>query len=716
MEVYAYCIDWAWGGSVPPQVTHPIVFMREANADGSLKPRGGLWEPARLSKFISDVHASGRKVSFSVGGGANAEFKTAMADPIARARLVTDITAVYKANGFDGVNLDPEPWSTQADFEALTRAVRAALPDAVLSMASGRTTKDDLSGDITALAPLARETGMYLMPMIYDELGPWWNWTGVDAANREGPGHPAWNDRQLASNERQFRAAEQAGISDLVVGALQTDAVVLRGLLDSRGLPVTQPRQSFASMDSWQMKVEYSTLATSLGANPEDVAVWDEEWGASYYGRVVDGKGEYWSLPTARQFAHAVTMAETYKAAGLFIWKLPVAGGEPLLKALKSHRLQECYGAARDAARQWADGDCALELTAAPLVRDRNGVGCVTVDMQVRRNGELVFDDRVNLVKQPPVYTGDGVFTTEREYEDATVDERARPFFTAWYSDAEYAALTPERQAELTLGRRTRERQGLVYDPELAFRRVLLHTAKVSTQRWTKPHLKRRDDGSFIGDTSTFFAATADDHITSLSFASWAAAQGGGETVFAVQNDGILAPSVQVTADPLYVIDEAFVSFDTSALGDDDTVDSYTFTLTGDGVVEADGHGTTAQARIHDWGAGVTTADWIDGSTATNWTDKTLFADFDVTNWNQADGTDNNFTSQGAEASINKTGTTYLAIAMANMAGAQPATTGSGIETYSADATGTTNDPTLVVNHTPPAPAFVPRLALMGVE
>lgn len=197
---------------------------------------------------------------------------------------------------------------------------------------------------------------------------------------------------------------------------------------------------------------------------------------------------------------------------------------------------------------------------------------------------------------------------------------------------------------------------------------------------------------------STFFAEAADDWIASVSFVDWAAAQAGGESVFAVQGTSFLL--AYITGDGAWAVYEAFLSFDTSSIPDTDTVSAFVLSLAGTGTAEQDEiSGATIQAREHDWGTGVTTADWVDGSTPSNWTGKTLIADFDPTGWVQTDGTYNDFTQQGAVTVINKTGDTRMVIGPSGISGSDPGVASSGVEFWGEGETGTTKDAKLVVTH-----------------
>ncbi len=104
-----------------------------------------------------------------------------------------------------------------------------------------------------------------------------------------------------------------------------------------------------------------------------------------------------------------------------------------------------------------------------------------------------------------------------------------------------------------------------------------------------------------------------------------------------------------------YGVYETFISFDTSSIPDTDDIISVTLELYLS--TDASAADFVVQARLHDWGASVTTADWVAGADLSG---KTLLATLD-SNGIGATGSLKAFTSDAAfKSNINKTGVTYI--------------------------------------------------------
>jgi hypothetical protein len=100
----------------------------------------------------------------------------------------------------------------------------------------------------------------------------------------------------------------------------------------------------------------------------------------------------------------------------------------------------------------------------------------------------------------------------------------------------------------------------------------------------------------------------------------------------------------QTFATPNYTIYEGFYQFDTSGIGDTDTIDSAVFSLHG----HTDNSVTdfTINCRLKDWGTGLTTADWVAGADLSA---LTLLATFATSGFTTSGY--NDFTSAGKHGS-----------------------------------------------------------------
>ena len=159
------------------------------------------------------------------------------------------------------------------------------------------------------------------------------------------------------------------------------------------------------------------------------------------------------------------------------------------------------------------------------------------------------------------------------------------------------------------------------------------------------------------------------------------------------------------------VVIEGFLAFDTSSIPDGDTVSAAVLNLT----ALADGSTTdfTIEARLSDWGTGLTTADYVAGASLSG---LTLLAHRATSSgWTAAyDLTDDAF-----PANVNKTGTTRLLLCSSRTtAGTSPTIDRDEyVYAYSADQTGTTRDPKLTVTYSSSYDPNVPGAtqAMMGM-
>lgn len=259
----------------------------------------------------------------------------------------------------------------------------------------------------------------------------------------------------------------------------------------------------------------------------------------------------------------------------------------------------------------------------------------------------------------------------------------------------------------LTVDVRVSERGGVWFDDRINMPNPrkdvfgqIKDTVWASTKGFTKKHIKRVGDSNlFTGDTLSVRAGTGDGFLDSSDSSTWSVIQAG-NTLLVDTSTGLPATPL-LSASNLggdYNIRVYYAAFDTSSIADTATIDDYTFTMYGTGTAEQNTNTTTLECRAKTFGT-LTTADWVDFTTAANWTGLPLMASMAVSTWNQTDGAANALTSQGAESSINLTGSTEVAFALARAYGAEP-TGANRISSYTADNTGTSSDPLLVVNYT----------------
>lgn len=192
--------------------------------------------------------------------------------------------------------------------------------------------------------------------------------------------------------------------------------------------------------------------------------------------------------------------------------------------------------------------------------------------------------------------------------------------------------------------------------------------------------------------TYTIYSDTADGYLESFD-ATYATARAGSGSI----NVDTTSTSIYVgQLSGTYYCIESFVSFDTSSVVG--VVSSATLSLYG----KDDGSATdfTMTAATRDWGATLTTGDFVAGASLSGLTTVATFATsgFSIAGYNV-------FTSTGSFLSaINIGGTTRLIVYSSRHSGNNTPTGNEYVGCYSADQTGTTNDPRLVVVAAPAGP------------
>lgn len=190
--------------------------------------------------------------------------------------------------------------------------------------------------------------------------------------------------------------------------------------------------------------------------------------------------------------------------------------------------------------------------------------------------------------------------------------------------------------------------------------------------------------------TLTAYSGTGDGYITSASATYSAARSGTGTAANTTGTELIVANHL---SGGTYTCAEGFIAFDTSSIDDSATVSAATLTVT----LKTDLSTTdfTLEARTHSWGT-LTTADWVAGADLGSLTLLASRSSSTMTVVNTAYA----LTSEAAFIdAINKTGSTEIIL---NNSRHRNGDVPTGLETqfyYSANESGTSRDPTLVVEY-----------------
>jgi len=195
--------------------------------------------------------------------------------------------------------------------------------------------------------------------------------------------------------------------------------------------------------------------------------------------------------------------------------------------------------------------------------------------------------------------------------------------------------------------------------------------------------------------TTTIFGDTGDGGIASEDATYATAGSGAGLIVDTVSTDIRVG---QRFAAGTYRIYEAFLAFDTSAIGSDQVIESVELSLkAGADFSDQD---FTIQVRPRAWlASGLTSADWVP---VTSLSGLTLLATFETVSW-PAVGTYAVFTSEAAFTSaLNLGGMTELVICSSRSTSSTAPAADEYVRYQTAKASGTSDDPQLVVVHSDP--------------
>jgi chitinase len=179
-----------WSG-----ITHLLIGRVMPKPDGTVDlslDLGVKGEPFADS-LIQAAHAQGKKAIAFVGGeGAHKDWVSA-ASPANRSRFVQSLAALVNEKGFDGIDLDWEPVevSDRAPLLALIKELRAALPNAILTLPADGASNTNHPSDRKFYAQIAPYLDQINL-MTYGVAGTWEGWKSWHSSplyhrNRETP-------------------------------------------------------------------------------------------------------------------------------------------------------------------------------------------------------------------------------------------------------------------------------------------------------------------------------------------------------------------------------------------------------------------------------------------------------------------------------------------------------------------------------------------------
>lgn len=201
------------------------------------------------------------------------------------------------------------------------------------------------------------------------------------------------------------------------------------------------------------------------------------------------------------------------------------------------------------------------------------------------------------------------------------------------------------------------------------------------------------------GTVDTIYSSTADGYVYNhqTKAVSYADVHNGLPSVGNIDASGTRADIGQYDNGDWFVF-QSFLGFDTSGIGAD-PVSSAILSLYGN--TDESNTDQVSRARLFDWSSGgLTTADFRPGNLGlgADITDYTLLCHLTSAGWNTSGY--NAFVDDAFAANVNGSGTTYIFLHSDRQEGAGTAPSGpERVSFYTAEQSGTTQDPKLVVTH-----------------
>ena len=192
--------------------------------------------------------------------------------------------------------------------------------------------------------------------------------------------------------------------------------------------------------------------------------------------------------------------------------------------------------------------------------------------------------------------------------------------------------------------------------------------------------------------TLVVYSDTSDGSLESKHASSVATAQAGNLLSVTATAYTVIGQFNDLGETGYYYVWEAFLSFDTSAIGTD-AVSAAVLSVTSD-ISDNSETDFAIEARLRDWGTTLTTADWVAGASLSG---LTLLGSYPTAS-GFVPGTTYDLSDTAMAANVNKTGSTRMLLdSSRHVAASAPAT--DHVYIRPADYTGTTSDPKLTVTY-----------------
>jgi chitinase len=330
-------------------ITHVIHFSLIPGTDGSIDSNANSLTASACAKLVGLAHNAGKKALVCVGG---ASTETAFQGATTAANLgtfVTNIVNFMSGNGYDGVDLDWEPFNSAdtPQYTNLVNGLRAALngfsTHKLLTVAAPAYPEygDSPTAEFTMLASVQAQFDQINI-MTYDLSGPYEGWV-------------TWFNSPIYDGGYTFPAAPSelvpsinGAVSNFVSNGVQPGklgvGLPFYGYIWTGGAGVTQPRQSWPATNV--PTVSTPTYAEIMsGYYQTNLYHWDTIAQAAYLSitNVPASEDMFISYDDTEACQAKVSYVRNLHLGGLMIWELsqdyfpsqPAGQRTPLTSALK---------------------------------------------------------------------------------------------------------------------------------------------------------------------------------------------------------------------------------------------------------------------------------------------------------------------------------------------------------------------------------------------
>jgi chitinase len=299
--------------------------------------------------LVGAAHSAGRKALVCVGGGGTESSFLSATTSTNLAAFVSNIVGFMSGNGYDGVDLDWEPFNSAdtVQYTNLVNSLRAALngfgTHKLLTVAAPAYAEygDSPTAEFTMLASVQGQFDQINI-MTYDLSGPYSGW--VTWFN--SPIYDGGYTFPLAPSE--LVPSVNGAVSNFVNNGVQPGKLGIGlpfyGYIWTGGPGMTQPRQSWPEMNVPTMTAyTYADIVNSYYQS--NLYHWDNAGQAAYLSitNIPASNDMFISYDDAHACQDKVSYARNFHLGGIMIWELsqdylsaqPAGERAPLLTALK---------------------------------------------------------------------------------------------------------------------------------------------------------------------------------------------------------------------------------------------------------------------------------------------------------------------------------------------------------------------------------------------